>query len=151
MTNFFDQFFNRNSRPVRRRIRMRLTVDDNGNPCLETIDGETIDLSPDGSIDTTQVVPDRFYHCGCTATQSMGGQCAVPGCVQVSCARCFGRCGSCLLPLCPEHSRVIEMQMNQPIRLCPSCFEETRRRCRRRRIARCLLRPFIEFDDRQGR
>ena len=150
MADPFDELFNKQSRPVRRHIQVRLTVDDDGNPVLETVEGEAIDLSSDGSIDTTRIVPDRFYHCGCNASHPMGGRCAVSGCVHISCARCFGRCALCMLPICLEHSRSVVPKENQHVRLCPKCFDDYRRQHRVRRVIRGLLRPFIVFDDKGG-
>ena len=130
MPNLFDLLFGHGARPVRRRARLRPTVDADGKPVIETVHGELIALSQDGSIDTVEILPDRFYHCGCNAQEKMGGQCAEPGCRMVSCARCFGRCSLCLLPTCLPHTRLLELGHQQPVRLCRVCYSALSRRRR---------------------
>jgi len=145
MTDLWDQLFGSGSKSVRRRVVLRPTVDSDGNPIIETVDGESISLSPDGSIDSTKVIPDRFYHCGCNAENRMGGRCSEPECGRVSCVRCFQRCQHCAKPLCLEHTVFLRDEKDGGISLCRRCHESLRRK----HIVRSVLRPFIEFEERE--
>src|SRR5207247_9064570 len=100
MANLFDLVFGSGGKPFRRDAQLRVTVDADGKPILEAVEGESVTLSPEGSLDRIKVSPDRFYHCGCTATVGIGGKCGEPGCNRISCIKCFGRCLSCSIAFC---------------------------------------------------
>jgi hypothetical protein len=150
MFDFLDKFFGKGSTPVRRELQIRLRQDANGNPIVEPIGAKSTSLSGTSSIDGVEVFPDRFHHCGCNAQQPIGGKCGEPGCANVSCAACFGRCTSCLSPCCLEHTRYLADDKGVNVRLCPRCFAEAKRIRIYKSVAKGLLSPIIEFDSKAG-
>ena len=139
-------------RPNKWTLRhVRLTVDSDGNPVVEPVNGEAVSLSPEGSIDQVKVSLDRFYHCGCTAQEPMGGQCGEPGCLRVSCNRCFGRCSRCQKPTCLECARYLDIGKTQPIRLCHACHDARIRGHRLQTLVRHIFSPFVRFDEGQDK
>lgn len=149
MTTLFDILFGRGSRPIRREAQVRITVDSEGNPAIEPTVGESVALSPEGSIDRATF--STFHHCGCTAQVPMGGQCAEPLCHQVSCQRCFGRCSVCLKPTCLEHTRYLEMPQAQQIRLCCACHGMLKRKRLVGNIIKGIFNPFAFREKPKGR
>ena len=148
MADIFEVLFGDQQKPVRRDANLRMTVDADGNPIIETVGGQSISLSKAGSIDRVNLLPDRFYHCGCNAEAPMGGQCSEPECRRVSCARCFGRCeGHCRRPLCLEHSVFVEVGRSHPARFCRPCAEAMARKRAIRTVVLGLLNPFVEFEE----
>lgn len=145
MTSVFDILFGHGDRPIRRDVQMRVTVDEDGNPKLEGVDGTGVRVSPEGSLDRVIVTSDRFFHCGCSADQAPGGRCGIPGCGRVSCPKCAGRCHVCTMPLCLQHS-VFENTENARIRLCHRCRDAGKRRRTLAAGLRCLASPFIDFE-----
>lgn len=146
MPDIFDILFGPTSQPVRREARLRVRYDADGNPVIEPIEGTSFSLSDAGSVDHVQMQPDRFYHCGCNAQNPMGGHCTEPGCGNVSCAACFGRCASCRSALCLEHSRYLTNDEGQVVRLCRRCHDATNRRRILRSVVRGVFSPFVSFD-----
>lgn len=140
--SFFDKFFGKGSQPVRREVHVRETVDADGNPTTETIAGDAVALSPDGSVDSVVVITDRFHHCGHSAERPTGGQCGEPGCRRVECNECFSNCLTCEKPVCLEHSRSVKKEQRHP-RRCMSCHATHRRK----RITFSILSPFIEVEE----
>ena len=69
MASLFDLVFGSGGKPFRRDAQFRVTVDADGKSTIETVESESVTLSPEGSLDRIKVLPDRFYHCGCTATR----------------------------------------------------------------------------------
>ena len=147
MADIFEALFGLQQKPVRRDANLRMTVDADGKPIIETVGGESIELSKNGSIDRVNVLPDRFYHCGCNAESPMGGQCSEPECRRVSCARCFDRCATCRRPLCLEHLMFVDVGHANPARLCRPCAEAMARKKAVRTIVLGLLNPFVEFEE----
>jgi len=142
MNNPFEGLFNPGSTPLKRDSHFRIKVDDDGNPVLEPIQGVSIHVSPEGSTDITTVTPDRFYSCGHSATEHLGGRCGEPGCNHTTCQRCFVQCSQCLIPLCTEHTRWYQAEPSvKPVPLCQRCFEKTIRK----QIKRKLWNKFISF------
>jgi len=139
--NILDVLLGNGVKSVRTKTQLRVTVDREGNPIIEPVAAESITLSDEGSIDTTTVVQDRFYHCGCSAEVTMGGRCAEPGCGRVSCVRCFGRCNVCSKPICLEHSIPAVSQSGAVTRLCRHCYDAIARK----RVLRAVLSPFVVF------
>ncbi len=146
MKHLFDVLFAKGSRPVRRDVNLRMTVDSDGRTVMEPVDIQTFNLSPEGSIDRVRLTPERFYHCGCNAELPMGGRCAEAGCRQVSCIRCHGRRAQCQKPICPEHSRFLGEDRDQRIRLCPECYDALKRKRTIRTLVKGVLSPFIVFE-----
>ena len=145
MPDLFDILFGSESRPLRRDLHLRRTVDSDGNPIDAIVDGQSVTLSRNGSLDRIQLSPDRFFHCGCNAGAPAGGQCGEPGCRRVSCQRCFGRC-SCGKPVCLEHSRYFQIDQTHRERLCGACFDRLKRKRFVRTVVRGLLSPFVRFN-----
>lgn len=145
MSNPFDQFFSAGSKPLRRDGLFRIKIDGAGKPVVEVVEGETITLSPEGSIDRAKVLPDRFYHCGHNAQAPMGGRCAEAGCQNISCERCFTCCRCCQKPVCLEHVRRVPTD-NAQIDLCGRCYDELMRKRRLKTFARAVLSPFVNFE-----
>lgn len=147
MGSIFDTLFGLGNKPVRREVRLRLTVDEDGQPAVETVDGDAVALSPDGSIDRIQIAPDNFYHCGCSSRQPLGGRCGERGCGRVSCAAHAGNCLRCQKPVCLEHSTWLRTSGDEgSTRLCGQCHEAISRRQRQQKAIRFLLKPFVDFD-----
>jgi len=151
MTTFYDIVFGPGTKPLRRNAKVRLTVDADGKPVVQPVEGETIILSPEGALDQITVVPDRVYHCGCTAEVPMGGKCGEPGCGRVSCQKCFTRCRMCCKPLCLEHLRKTAPSVTDPakaeeVHLCIRCHGEITRRVAFRGAVKTLLRPFVDWE-----
>jgi hypothetical protein len=152
MTDFYDIVFGPGSKALRRDAKVRLTVDADGKGAVEPITGDTIILSPVGSIDRITVERDRVYHCGCTAEVPMGGKCGEPGCGRVSCQKCFTRCRLCGKPLCLEHLRKLQAGPDVPaegaeVHLCIRCHGEVTRRKAVHGVVKALLRPFVEWGE----
>ena len=152
MDDFFDRLFRPGSKGLRRQAEVHLTVDADGKPVLAPVSGEAIVLSSEGAIDTiTLVVPDRVYHCGCTVNIPFGGKCGVPGCGRLSCQKCFAHCLSCKMPLCLEHTRVLQngaddVQPQAEVHLCVNCYSQITRKKMFRAAVRALLGPFVEWE-----
>lgn len=147
MASFFDILFGSGgSRPVRRDARLRLKLNAKGEPIIEPVEGEAFNLSQEGSIDRVKIEPDRFYHCGCNAEKPLGGKCGEPNCHAASCVECHGKCHSCDLHLCPEHSHSVE-EKGYRIRLCRSCYDMRIRRQRLRFALRLVISPFVELNE----
>lgn len=150
MADIFKLIFGDDKRPVRRDLSFHLTADEDGEPVIETLGGESYSLSRDGSIDHTTVTQDRFYHCGHNAERPMGGRCGEPNCRRVSCSECFCRCGEgfqggCLKPLCVEHVRRVETPDGRVVGVCFDCHTALKRRRMLDAIGRGLLTPFVVF------
>lgn len=145
MANLFKLIFGNQAEPIRRDLNLRITEDSKGKRIIEAVEGESITISKEGSIDRIHVKPDRFYHCGCSAQEPMGGQCGEPGCNKVSCQRCFSRCYGCHKPLCLVHARVLEASHTQHLVFCLECLRVTRRNKIIKAAARSLLSPIIDF------
>lgn len=146
MDQLLNSLFGTSAQSVRRNVQLRSTVDADGQPVIEVVEGDAVALGPSGGIDSGRIVPDRFYHCGCNAQEAMGGQCAEAGCRRVSCNKCFGRCAQCCKPLCLEHSRFL-VEGASPARLCRFCYGSATRRRRLRALAKGLLSPFVTFEE----
>ncbi|HRZ99345.1 MAG TPA: hypothetical protein P5055_01300 [Candidatus Paceibacterota bacterium] len=145
----FDPLLDPDARSVRTRAKYRLKMDPDGNPVIEPIQGETIQLSADGSLDTVEVVPDRFYSCGHSAQASLGGRCAEPGCGHTSCEKCFRVCARCSKPLCPEHQQPIlahsrQAGQEETLWVCAACRTRIKRSHFWRGLARMATGLFIE-------
>lgn len=149
MHRLFDMLFGTGVKPVRRNVQVRMTFDADGQPVPEIVEADIVTLGAQGGIDSGKIATDRFYHCGCNAQQPMGGQCGEPGCRRVSCEKCYGRCGSCLKPLCLEHTRFLDAGGSQPLRLCRACHGKAIRRNRFRAMVKGVISPFITFDERR--
>lgn len=148
MTNEFDELFGPAEQPVRRNLHRRITVDADGRPVAQIIAGDSVSLSPTGSIDHVTLSLDQFYHCGCNAQQPAGGRCGEPGCGRISCQRCFSRCGRCHKPLCLEHSKTFVADTR--ISVCASCNGSLRRQQILKSIIETVLSPFVRFDKGQS-
>ena len=101
LLELLERLFGQASTPVRRGLKLHLTMNDEGNPSVEVLGGEAIVLSPENSIDRVEISRDRFYGgCGCTTNVEVGGKCKEPGCNLTYCIRCATRCQVCLKSLC---------------------------------------------------
>ena len=143
-----DNFRNPNdlngSEPLRRRRRHIVTTDDDGNPVVKPVDANSIALSPEGAIDSSEIGFESYRHCGCPTTIPAGGRCAVDGCGRVSCERCAGRCANCMIPCCLEHSRFAAGTDGKPLRFCLRCDVELRRKTLFRKMRGFLFSPFVD-------
>ncbi len=138
MNSFFDLFFGPGHTPIREQMDVHITLDGDGHPRIEPLDGEAVSLSEEGSIKKVSVSRDRFFACGCAvATSQIGGMCNP--CRKISCSIHHTRCAvpSCSRPLCLECSRFLE-----DVRVCSRCYEPLRRQLARQKLTRALLRPF---------
>ena len=153
MRRFFELLVGANSRPIRRTIAARGTVDEEGNPTIEPIEGDGVMLSEDDSIDRVVLRPESFYHCGHSAALiPAGGRCSE--CRQVSCRDCFRncRCDRCDRPTCLEHIHQLEDDKGRIVgRYCRTCYDPRERRRVALAIARAILRPFHEDLKRERR
>ncbi len=101
LLDLIEKLFGQASTPVRRDLKLHVTVDEEGHPSIEALGGEAFVLSPENSIDRVEISRDRFYGgCGCTTNVEVGGKCSEPGCNRIFCIRCATRCIVCLKSLC---------------------------------------------------
>jgi len=105
MHRFTDIHSEPDGAPLRRDAHFRVRMGPDGHREDQLLEGKVISMSADGSIDCATVTIAHFYHCGHPATDPIGGQCAEPGCRNISCKECFAqsRCRLCFKPLCLEH------------------------------------------------
>lgn len=140
MNSFFDLFFGPGHTSIREQMDVHITLDGDGHPTIEPLDGEAVSLSEQGSIKKVSVSRDRFFACGCAVeTSKIGGVCRNEACRKISCSTCHGRCSapSCSRPLCRECSVFLE-----DVRLCPRCYKPIQRQLARQKIKQALLSPF---------
>lgn len=135
--------------PIRQNAKLRETLNSSGDRILEGLSGESINLSPTG-INQIKVYRERWYHCGCNAEKTMGGKCAIPGCHNISCETHFAHCEGCHVPLCIFHLRNSHLDGKKQD-LCPDCFGKLKRRRTLRSIFTNLLKPFVEFNEGEGK
>lgn len=136
--------------PIRRERRLRVTADDGGNPVLQPVDDKSIGVSAEGSIDSTTINYDNFWHCGCPTHIPAGGRCAVGGCGRISCQQCAGRCSRCSVPACLEHSVFMAVADGKTARVCLRCHAALKRKQVLHQIGRLLLYPFVDFGGKEG-
>ena len=110
--------------PVRRTLRLHVTMDDRGRPTVEIVGGETFRLSSEGSLDAVEISLDRIYSgCRCTTNSEVGGRCSL--CNRSVCTACWSRCALCLTGLCP--GCLIRIPTKSGYKdLCPSCEDDVR-------------------------
>ncbi len=151
MDRFSDIHSEPDAAPLRRDARYRILMDAQGNRQDMLLEGKTIALSADGSIDCATVSVASFYHCGHPATDPMGMQCAEPGCGNISCQACsaHARCCRCLKPLCLEHLQPLQTP-NGVITLCGQCRTDLVWKQRWQSVLRGLLRPFVSFEKKEN-
>jgi hypothetical protein len=145
MPSIFDPLETPDGQPLRRTGNVKLTRDSEGNLVIELVDLETIVQTQTGSIDQIRMAVDRFYHCGHSSLEPVGGKCAALGCNRVSCRNCFSRCQRCLMPLCLEHVAHLSEEGRELI-LCSTCRDQIVRKHRWTVLVRAVLGPFISFD-----
>ena len=141
MDELLELLFGSGRTPVRRDVWLRLTYDQEGNPALVPVQGEAFTLSQEGSIDRVLISQERFYHCGCSGENQLGGQCGEPECGRTSCIQCFSRCFLCSKPLCLEHTGYVEAREGTRVPLCAVCEDSVRTRLFWSRLTRGLLPP----------
>src|SRR5206468_7981812 len=137
----FDQLFDDGSRSIREHERLHQLTGENRFTVIEKLDGTKVVLTAEGTIRDSSLF--TYLHCGHPSTNGVGGQCTVPGCMNVSCQPCYegSRCQSCFAGCCLEHKH--EILCDGALRVvCPSCNDEIRRQRRLRAVARFLLAPF---------
>jgi len=135
----------RRPRALRQDMHLHQSVGPAGDPVIEPVEGESISLSPSGSIDRVKITNDRWYHCRCNANQwRPGGGCGEPGCHNISCERCFKRCHECYKPLCLEHASHAEVN-GQQVTYCSRCLAALRQKRFLHTAAKLLLSPFLDF------
>ena len=91
------------------------------------------------------------HHCGCFGRE--GGRCSE--CGMISCVRCHQHCGGsdnpsplgCGSPLCREHACYTLIDNSMTLPLCRQCKDRYTRKQRLNKATRCLLDPFVEFDN----
>ena len=147
MNRFGDIHSEPNATPLRRDAHYRVLVDGQDNRRDILLEGKTIALSQEGSIDCATVSVAAFYHCGHPASDPMGMQCAEPGCGNISCQVCSAqaRCARCLKPLCLEHVQPLQVP-NGVVKLCARCRANLIRRQRWQSVFRALLSPFVSCE-----
>lgn len=140
----FDQLFGKGAKSIRRDAEFSAPTDADGNASYQAFKADVISYSAEGSIDHSIIT--GFLHCGHGAHEGIGGQCGEPGCLNVSCKKCFdlSRCRLCLKPLCLEHLRQIR-EGDVVISMCAHCHGEWRRKRAWKGLFRTLLSPFIQF------
>ena len=119
-----ELLFRQAGTPVRRDLKLHVTMDEEGNPTIEVLGGEAVGLSQEDSIDRLELTRDRFYSgCRCTTNVEVGGRCSL--CDRVVCAVCWSRCVLCLTALCPGCLIRIPTKGGEKD-LCPACEDEVR-------------------------
>ena len=108
-------------RPIRREVNVLVSEDSDE---VEPIEGRVLSQSENGSFDTTRIISNRFYSCGCTADLEIGGRCS--RCPKIVCKQHLALfvCVRCSTPLCPDHSRLVS-DGEQNLRMCLSCSNIT--------------------------
>jgi hypothetical protein len=150
MTNPFQRVFE-GGRPQRRVLRARVIHDRDGNPLFQPLEGQVHLISSDDSLDTVNLDVDAFFDCGCPVLGNQPGcQCCEPGCPHVVCRAHAQRCQVCLKGLCLQCDYPLEIAPGHLVHLCLSHHQELKRRRRWERLAKTLLRPFVEFDGSEG-
>lgn len=122
----FELLYGREERtPVRRDLKLHVTMNDEGNPTIEIVGGEAFGLSqPGNSLDRVEISRDRIYSgCRCATTVEFGGQCSL--CNRAVCAICWSRCVLCLSALCPGCLIRIPTKSGEKD-LCPACEDYVR-------------------------
>ncbi len=128
-------------RPLRRKHTTQITTDPiTGEERILGWSQEEDVLGDQGSVDSMSVQRKFFLDCGCEGEGA--GRCFE--CGAISCRECHGRCAKCQKPICPQHSRFLEMANQGQVRLCGSCFDKTSRKQARARIGRFLLSLFVQ-------
>jgi|ERR1043166_2247552 hypothetical protein len=142
MSDSFDQLFGTGSKAIRRGASFRATQNASGMWEFEAVEMEATTLSPEGSIDTARIM--GRFHCGHYAQEGLGGQCAEPGCSNVSCKQCFAnaRCSECFIPLCLEHLHKLRID-SAALLLCARCRDRLKRNQCWKIVLRWIARPFV--------
>ena len=139
--SLFDALFGINEKPIRRALRLVVSRDKKGKQRMVPVEGESVVLSPEGSIDSIQFTPQSFYHCGCSTESPIGGQCGEPSCENISCRQCHGRCALCQKPLCLQCSHYWSEENGETARLCRQCHDESLRKQKWHAIVQGVLHP----------
>ena len=115
--NVFNLLFREKSKPIKRNVDVLISE---GSEEVESVQGESWNLSEDGSIDRVRIQHQRFHSCcGCSAEVPVGGKCSV--CSQVACVKHFGNCVECGAAICNLHSRLRANSGDE--RVCRSCTD----------------------------
>jgi len=148
---FFDEVFG-GGQPQRRVLKGRVTTDAQGNLVFQPLKGEAHVISAEHSLDTIEPEFDAFYDgCLCNVkTNAAGGHCGEPGCPCVVCERHLTHCSVCSKPLCLQHLHHLEIAPNQRIPVCPTHYQESKRKRFWKTVARTALRPFVKFGNEGG-
>ena len=108
---------------------------------IQTVQDELSDM---GGLNHGQENLQIALHCG--HYKPPGCICLETGCHQTSCVDCQGVCDTCKKPICPEHSRYLELSNRPPVRLCSGCHAKALRRHRTLVIVKTVLSPFVRFE-----
>lgn len=110
--------------PVRRDLRLLITRDSEGRPRVEILEGGTVTLGREESINRLELTQDIFFSCGCPRSQrEIGPQCE---CGRISCASCASRCTNpnCRRPLCIFCVTHVAEPEGAAIPFCEACADE---------------------------
>ena len=125
--------------PVRRGLKLHVTMNDQGSPTIEVVGADAFGLSSEQSLDHVEISHDRIYSgCRCTTNVAVGGRCSL--CNRVVCAVCWSRCVLCQAALCPGCLIRVSTESGDKD-LCPSCEDDVRWKSLVNRTTLGLLPP----------
>jgi len=146
----FDNLSEEGASAIRRELRYVRVVLTDGTQTFRLTDGKSVDLTDGGLIGDVHVHEVHFYHCRHPSDEPLGGQCAEPGCSNVSCRKCFADnyCVTCLKPCCYEHVNLVTWD-GETRRLCGRCLSQARRRRTWKTLFGALVSPFVGAEKKQ--
>lgn len=140
----FSKIFT-NGTPLRRVVSGRVQIDPETGERTFVPETARCDSTDGESLDTIELVTERFAGCGCDPSRKPGGRCRL--CSKLSCEthhRCCYRCG---MPLCGECQRRRILDGHDAyVTLCPQHAEAHDRRKRIEAVLGAVLKPFIRND-----
>jgi len=97
-------------------------------------------VSDDGAVDS--FITQKSIASGCGHLKPPIGFCSDEGCTRTSCEMCHGICQIDMRPICPRHSKFLQVSSGV-IRVCEPCYEKAKRK----KFLKFFLSFLISFDD----
>lgn len=128
-------------RPLRRKRTGQVTHDPTtGKERILEMNEKEDFLSGHGSVDSADLSHKYFRDCGCDGP--IGGRCYE--CQSISCKDCHGRCHRCQKPICLSCSSFLEIEKDNPLRLCKRCHDILSRKRSWLKVAKVIRSIFVE-------
>jgi len=137
--------------PHRRTRNVRIFYDDQGNMVVQPLTGQVHSISEPDCLDTTELDFDAFLNgCGCNIKANPPAQhCRFDNCDRVVCAKHANCCHVCNVPLCLPHLHFLELPDQSRLPVCPTHYDEARRKRFWNKVATTALSPFVKFNPRE--